>query len=312
MFEPKVSIIIPVYNAESTIERCLGSLINNSYKNLEIILVDDCSTDNSLKICRQYESDSIIVYHSNENHGPSFSRNKGLELSTGDYIMFVDSDDWVEANYVKMFVKNLNDDSNFIICGYYNHDEMNSGVLGKIKPISNDLFELYNQTLLQQLWTKIFDARIVREINIRFNEELTIGEDFDFILHYLDQLDNLKIKTLDNMLYHYMRDQTTSLMYNVDSKNIDVSLYNLRHLYKLLGKSDEEIKELLEKEKNQLIDVNAYLIMHNKGMSLSEKKKLIKEMSEGNHLYRKNRNLYFKEKIVKILNNHKEKANGYK
>ena len=301
MFEPKVSIIIPVYNAESTIERCIDSLINNSYKNLEIILVDDCSKDNSLKICRQYECDSIIVHHSNENHGPSYSRNKGLELSTGDYIMFVDSDDWVEANYVEMFVKNLIDDNNFIVCGYYNHDEMNSGVLGEIKPISNDLFGLYNQTLLQQLWNKIFDFRVVRKFKIRFNEQLTIGEDFDFVLHYLDQLDNVKIKTLDNMLYHYMRDQTTSLMYNVDSKNIDVSLLNLKHLYQILGKSGGEIKNSLEREKDKLIDVNAYLIMHNKGMSLSKRKQLIKEMSENKYLYRKNRNLYFKEKIVKVL-----------
>lgn len=301
MFKPKVSIIIPVYNAESTIERCIDSLIHNSYKNLEIILVDDCSKDNSLKICKKYESDSIIVFHSNQNHGPSYSRNKGLELSSGDYIMFVDSDDWVENDYVEKFVKNLRDDNSFIVCGYYNHDEMNSGVLGEIKPISNDLFELYSRTLLQQLWNKIFDVRIVRKFKIRFNEQLTIGEDFDFILHYLDQLDNVKIKTLDNMLYHYMRDQTTSLMYNVDSKNIDVSLYNLKHLYKLLGKSDEDTKQILEREKEKLIDVNAYLIMHNKGMSLTKKKKLIKEMSEGNYLYRKNRNLYFKEKIAKVL-----------
>lgn len=299
MFEPKVSIIIPVYNAESTIERCIDSLINNSYKNLEIILVDDCSKDNSLKICRQYESDSIIVYHSNENHGPSYSRNKGLELSSGDYIMFVDSDDWVEVDYVITFIENIKKNT-LVVSGYYNHDVNDYNNIGR-EPYSSDLMFLYENTLIQQLWNKCFDSGIIKNNSIKFNEDLVIGEDFDFILNYLDVLGTFKVQTVEKKIYHYMRNQTSSLMFNVNSTNINVSLCNLEHLYKLLGKSDEDIKELLEKEKDKLINVNAYLIMHNKGMSLSKKKQLIKEMSDSNHLYRKNRNLYFKEKIAKLF-----------
>ena len=96
----KISVIIPVYNVEKYLKRCLDSVINQTYKNLEIILVDDGSTDNSGKICDEYAKNDkrIIVIHK-ENGGVSVARNIGLDICTGDYVNFIDSDDWIDLKF---------------------------------------------------------------------------------------------------------------------------------------------------------------------------------------------------------------------
>ena len=300
--QPKVSVVIPVYNAENTLVRCINSLLDNSYENIEIILVDDCSNDSSLDICKNFNKEKIIVHHNEKNRGASYSRNKGIELSTGDYIMFVDSDDWVDSEYVLSFVELINCENGLIVSGYYNHDESNSGVLSMIKPTESDLMFLYNNTLLQQLWNKIFDAKVIKKHSICFDEKLVIGEDFDFILNYLEVINNTKIMTIEKCLYHYMRDQKNSLMYNVKPDSVKISLMNLRHLYRISGMSNEEIGYNMRNEKQKVIDVNAYLIMHNKGVSLVDKRKMILELAEGDkRLWKKNFILYLKENIKRII-----------
>ena len=99
--EIKVSVIIPVYNVETYISKCISSVIEQSYKNIEIILIDDGSKDSSGKILDEYEKgdDRITVIHQ-KNKGVSAARNRGLELASGDYVVFVDGDDWVDSNYV--------------------------------------------------------------------------------------------------------------------------------------------------------------------------------------------------------------------
>ena len=99
----KVSIIIPVYNVEKYLDKCLKSVLNQTYKNIEIIVINDGSTDNSLKICKKYK-DKRIVLIDKENGGVSSARNKGLELASGKYITFVDSDDWLELDAIENMV----------------------------------------------------------------------------------------------------------------------------------------------------------------------------------------------------------------
>ena len=102
MNKPLISIIIPVYNAEKYLKKCLDSVINQTYKNLEIILVDDGSTDKSPEICDKYaEKDSRIIVLHKENGGVSSSRNAGLDIFKGEYLSFVDSDDYVEPDYIE-------------------------------------------------------------------------------------------------------------------------------------------------------------------------------------------------------------------
>ena len=105
----KVSVIIPIYNAEKFLSLCLESIINQTYKNLEIVLVNDGSLDNSIEICRQYaERDNRIKIIDDKNRGVSYARNKGIEKATGQYILFIDSDDIVKKNYIDILVKKIN------------------------------------------------------------------------------------------------------------------------------------------------------------------------------------------------------------
>ncbi len=108
--KPLISIIIPVYNVEQYLHRCVDSVLNQTYKNLEIILVNDGSPDNCPFICDEYakKDKRIIVVHK-ENGGLSSARNAGLEIVQGEYISFIDSDDWIHENYIEILYKNLHE-----------------------------------------------------------------------------------------------------------------------------------------------------------------------------------------------------------
>ena len=114
----KISIIVPIYNSETYLRRCLISLINQKYNNLEIILVNDGSTDNSLSICKEYEKkDSRIKLINQLNKGVAHTRNIGLDVATGDYITFVDSDDFIDKNMYSELIENI-DSCDIAVCRY--------------------------------------------------------------------------------------------------------------------------------------------------------------------------------------------------
>ena len=118
MYNIKVSLIVAVYNIEKYIVRCINSLMYQTYKNLEIIIIDDGSTDSSGKICKDYKKkDSRIVFQ--KNSGLSSARNTGIQLSTGEYISFVDGDDWLEKNAVEKMVSRIDKDVDIIITSFF-------------------------------------------------------------------------------------------------------------------------------------------------------------------------------------------------
>ena len=115
-----VSIVVPIYNAENYLTKCIYSIIKQTYKNIEIILVNDGSTDNSLKICETFAlNDKRIIIISQKNMGVSTARNIGINVAKGEYISFVDSDDTIEDNYIQELVDNSNSGKvDVVICGY--------------------------------------------------------------------------------------------------------------------------------------------------------------------------------------------------
>ena len=121
----KITVIVPVYNVENYLEKCLDSLINQTYKNLEIIVINDGSTDNSGEICQEYaQKDSRIIYIEKENGGQSEARNMGLDRMTGSYVTFVDSDDWVELDYVENLYKKITEyQADIAVGNYYSFNE---------------------------------------------------------------------------------------------------------------------------------------------------------------------------------------------
>ena len=106
--DDKITVIVPVYNVESYLRKCLDSIIAQTYKNIEIVVVNDGSTDASAEICKEFvEIDHRIIYIEQENSGLSAARNTGLENMSGDYVTFVDSDDWIELDYVETLYKKI-------------------------------------------------------------------------------------------------------------------------------------------------------------------------------------------------------------
>ena len=125
----KVSIIVPVYNMEKRLNKCLDSIINQTYKNIEIIVINDGSKDNSLDIIKSYHDDRIKIINQ-DNQGISVARNNGIKASSGDYLCFVDSDDYIETNMIDELVNKISiDKSDIVVCDYYMFDETNKKVM---------------------------------------------------------------------------------------------------------------------------------------------------------------------------------------
>jgi hypothetical protein len=130
------------------------------------------------------------------------------------------------------------------------------------------LKDIYDKTLLQQLWNKVFRSDLIKEKGLRFYESISIGEDLRFILDYI-RLGNVREVTLiDKPLYHYMRDQAGSLMYRVGYESIEEPLKNMAALYRLMGVEETEIETQINAQRSRQIDIYAYLIMHNMGMPM--------------------------------------------
>ena len=180
-----LSVIIPVYNVEPYLEQCLDSVVNQTYKNLEIICINDGSTDNSLKILEKFQQkDNRIKIINQENKGVSAARNAGLDIATGEYITFVDSDDYLELNaYERTMNVLLNnkhvDVAEFRIRAFAeNNDPINLTRLEKYTQYFDDIFnsKVHNVSTCN----KIFKLEIIKERNIRFIEGLKYSEDHFF------------------------------------------------------------------------------------------------------------------------------------
>lgn len=313
----RFSIVVPVYRAEKTITRCVESILNNSFKDLEVILIEDGSPDNTLEVCRELASryTNVVLLENDVNHGVSYSRNRGLAATSGAYTMFVDSDDWVEKDYYETFdqvIAEYKKDALFI-CGFTNHDERQNGRTAqyiwkenfrtKEVGVKDELQSLYDKNLLQQLWNKAFITSLIKEYDIRFDEGISIGEDTRFILSYLKESRINRAVYINKPLYHYMRDQDGSLMFRVGYESVEEPLHNFRLLYELEGFSEKEIEDKLNSDRKDQTELYAYLIIHNQGMKWKEKYRLACKLDakNGKKLFYKNLLVYEKEQLKKLI-----------
>lgn len=209
-----VSIILPVHNVENYINNCLESLINQTYKNIEIILVDDGSTDNSGKICDKYKKiDKRITVIHNQNNGVSYSRNYGINLARGKYLIFVDPDDYVDIDYIENLLKPLYEkDYDLVICNIdhiYQNKIVNNFV--DVIKLSNDYYEdfYYLNILRATPVNKLFKRDIIKYFNIRFLENVCFSEDRIFNYHYAVHVKSYKY--IDKAMYHYCHGEKQSL-----------------------------------------------------------------------------------------------------
>ena len=198
-----ISIIVPIYNAEKYLNKCIDSLVNQTKEELEIILVNDGSTDNSENIIKEYK-DKRIKYFKNENQGIGKTRNFGIEQATGKYIMFVDSDDYIEKDACeKLYSKAVNNNLDIVICDFFK--VYDSGETEQITiPDFKDSSLKENPDIITEFlapWAKLYSRKMIIDNNIRFVENLKY-EDAPFVIESLCCAN--KIGKLNECLNYYL------------------------------------------------------------------------------------------------------------
>ncbi len=211
--QPKISVIIPVYNTEKYLETCLASIINQTYKNLEIIIINDGSTDSSLEICNKYKKiDKRIKIINQENKGQSVARNNGIKIATGDYLHFMDSDDFIPLNYYENIISSGTiTDADMLLAGFYfeKHPQL-SVKFENINCYTSKHDKLERTFLLyyQFSWLYLIKKELITKNNIKYPEN-RIMEDVEFTTK-LALLAN-KIITIPNTQYFYRYNKDSSL-----------------------------------------------------------------------------------------------------
>lgn len=206
----KYSVIIPVYKAEHTIRKCIDSLLNQSFDDIEILLINDGSPDASGMICEEYASHfPFVKYFEKENGGVSSARNVGLQVAKGKYVLFVDSDDYVSSNYFNRIDDALSQyGPNMLLFSiqYMGNKKTvwstgSFAATGKIE-ISKKVNTVMKAYLFSGLMSKVFERRIIEKYNLTFDETLDIGEDQAFIFEYTMHIKN--VISISDVLYYYM------------------------------------------------------------------------------------------------------------
>ena len=217
--DPLISIIIPCFNAEKTLEKCLESVVQQSYANLEIIIIDDGSTDETSLIYNKFQSnDERILVLKQQNSGVSKARNTGVKAATGDYICFVDSDDWAELNYCSELYSLLVGENADISIVEASYEDENGNVLCN-KPTSEEKIFDGNRALVLLLedreiqshpWGKLFKADLLK--NVHFPENLKCFEDYSTLFKIFNKA--VKVVKSNEKLYHYIQ-REDSLSHNL-------------------------------------------------------------------------------------------------
>ena len=294
-----VSIIVPIYNSEQYIIGLTKKLISQTYKNIEIILVNDGSTDNSLTICNELQKhDSRIKVIDKENGGVSSARNKGIEVSNGDYVTFVDSDDNIDEDYIRKMVENIEDECCLIKCNYRN--KLKEEKLNRDKYLE----KIISGEILGVCWGYLFRKDLLEDIY--FDEKTSYMEDTVFIIQYLLRIKNVKIIDNDLYIHNYNLESLTVSKSNIEKK-IDGYLYSISEIEKILSQKNiysNKYKEFLNNRKIKIIEAEfAKLDSLEEIKYLLNKKNIIDVLNikKINYKYKFFINLLRKKRYNKIL-----------
>lgn len=229
-----LTIILPVYNSQLTVKKCIESILDQTYKFIELIIIDDGSSDNTLKICKDFEKNNsnIKVFHQN-NLGVSYARNKGLQHASGNYIQFVDSDDWINKNSCEKMLNCFfeNEDVDQVVCGlniYKNEKKLrNPHLEDKILNIK-EVFEdfLYVQKIFASPCNKIYKKELITSF---FDTNFVMGEDLKFNIEYYKKVN--KVCSIKDCLYNVSLDNDISLNRKFNENRFENYLKNQEEIY---------------------------------------------------------------------------------
>ncbi len=212
----KVSIIVPVYNAENFIDECVKSLVNQTYQDLEIILINDGSKDKSYDICKKYsEKDDRVILVNKANSGVGDTRNTGINMASGKFVLFVDSDDYIKNNTVETLVNSIEKNSQLVLFG------INRVSVNGVTPLGEyDILSLEINEFIESYWkfastlslacpvNKLFVRDIIVNNKLMFEKDVKIGEDLRFCLTYFAKCNQIQV--IDKNLYYYRYNENSA------------------------------------------------------------------------------------------------------
>ena len=299
MNNEKVSIIIPVYNCEKYISKMLKSILTQSYQNIEVIIVNDGSTDNSYEECKKVE-DSRIIIISQENKGVSSARNKGIERATGKYITFIDPDDWVEKGYIEyMYNKIKENDVDIVAVGHYieKDNKIKRAMNFEDKILSSEsALDMSSKYFFSAIWAKLFKKEILTTNNIEklFDEDLFYSEDtlaYCKLLRYSN-----KIYWTSTPLYYYHINENGAMK----KKDIEkyFSDYISRSRIVELVKENEYLFNIANlKKTSSAVNVLLYFKLNNH-YDINKEYELRKTIKENKKIYLKSKYIKAKDKFL--------------
>lgn len=287
---PKVSVIVPVYNAEKYLEKCIKSILNQTLKEIEIILINDGSIDSSKEIIEKYaKQDRRIVVVNKENSGPANTRNYGIKIAKGKYIGFVDSDDYIEAEmYEKLIEVAEIDCVQMAMCNYndiYIQGNKIELVTHKLKSnkvhhkqyIRDNIISKFTGNInygFFSLWNKIYLREWILDLGFLIDETRDHGEDWWFNINLFMNLDSFIC--IDDSLYNYMHVNKNSLMMKYREEQFDLFLDGR---LKVLSVIPHELIDFETFNRNFVYEFSVYLLRTNKEKMDGEiKKELIKKV----------------------------------
>lgn len=287
---PKVSVIVPVYNAEKSLERCIESIINQTLKEIEIILLNDGSTDRSKEIIEEYKKkDNRIVVINKDNSGPSDTRNYGIKIAKGQYIGFVDSDDYIEAEmYEKLISAVKNDSVQMSMCNYrerFLHENNSRITYHNLQCNRVQNKEYIREHIIRTftgnqnygffaLWNKIYLRKWLLDLGFLLDEKRDHGEDWWFNINAFMHLDSFTC--IDDVLYNYVHINNNSLMMKYRQEQFDLFLDGRS---KVLSTIPHELIDFETLNRNFVYEFSVYLLRTNKeNIDKKRKKELIKKV----------------------------------
>lgn len=238
-----VSVIVPFYNAQNTIEKCVKTIQLQTYKELQIILIDDGSKDNGFGICQFLaQRDKRILLIKQENKGVSATRNLGLDMAVGEYCCFVDADDFIDKDYVKYMVNILEEnDVDLSTCAYqveYEHGKWKMGTSGKSEylNIERGLINFFSKNGMRGTpCCKLFKMEILNKYGVRFNESIRMAEDKLFCYEYITKCDNIFFSS-EAKYYYVLNVESAS-----NKKYVPTNLYDGNLPFKALREIEKDI-----------------------------------------------------------------------
>lgn len=295
--EKYISIVIPVYNCEKYIARCLDSVLNQTYKWLEIIVINDGSTDQTADICRKYvQSDARVKYVEQQNKGVAYTRKRGIQLATGDYVGFVDADDYIEADMYEQMIMYM-ENVDLVTSGYYYKEKRIFAAAPQgIYQTEEEKKYLYENMfffkdtksigILPNLWSKLFVTAKIKKIADSTALDVFVGEDADIVYRYILLCDSICISEI--CAYHHefneksiMQSVNKNYLRNINSLYLSLEEVFSKSIYNniLLPKWNQWIWQMIQRTPQfmgfDLEKINSPIRYLNPYMNLLKGKKII-------------------------------------